>query len=232
MDLQTIANGVLAYIVAPGIIVAVAAYLVKQWLEHSLSNSAKKYQAELEKAAFTYQTRFSAYHEKQVEVIGQIYKMLADVEFATSSLPIIVQKTNDQTITDRLNKATDTFNDLIYYYHQHKLYLANSVRIQIEKILDMYRTDLNLYMSTPFIDGEQAAVIWQKVSRDFVQVIPEAKKILDQQLQDLINPNMRRSDEWFTNIPPRGSNEHNQFMVRTHELVSEPCGRPPLGSSG
>src|SRR5260370_25479745 len=111
---------IITLIFLPSSIVGGIVFVLRKFFEQGLARDIEKYkanlQAELEHTKlrlendlqtkfFEFQTKFSLYHQKQVEVIEELYEMLSETQWTVSELVSLVGTGDERPSTERVKGA-------------------------------------------------------------------------------------------------------------------------------
>src|SRR5437879_2113717 len=115
---------VITLIFLPTSIVGGIVFVLRKFFEQGLARDIEKYKArldadltqaklrlenELQTKFFEFQTKFSLYHQKQVDVIETLYEMLSETEWIVARLvhPISPGDQDQRSTPDRVNEADE-----------------------------------------------------------------------------------------------------------------------------
>ncbi len=212
---MTVLQQIIALIFTPTAIIAVLAFLLRGVFQQLLDHDAKRYELEMGKALenhkaqltqeyeasklrlenelqkqfYQYQTKFSAYHQKQVEVVSELYGMIVDTRDKVTDLvtPPEIQH-GTRTNAERYSDTATTFNSLSIFYRRNRFYVNENSCQKADKILEIMQTSIlkhkNLY------DKPSQEEEWLTAYRDMhVKVEPllnDLEKQLRQSLSEIV----------------------------------------------
>lgn len=129
---------ILALTLTPTLAVAAIAWLIRKLFESSLQRDLEHYKSELELKRFEHQTKFSLIHQKQAEVLSNLYSQLARAKGLLGDLVAIFQP-GGQSLPDKKKKAAESFNDAYAYFFEHRIFINESTAVKVEEVLAAMR---------------------------------------------------------------------------------------------
>lgn len=132
-----------------GIIIGAIAWLMKSVITQLLSKDIELFKANLQRDSqqeimrlqsslqlvqFEHQVRFSKLHERQAEIIAEIYSKLIDLHKNISNFIKSYLSIDDNEKNEQINiiwAAVDKFFD---YYDRHRIYLKNNTCSEIDEL--------------------------------------------------------------------------------------------------
>lgn len=99
----------------------------------------------LDQFSFEHQIRFSAFHQKQIEVIGETYGRLAEIHANAENL-VISSHMWHQAIQKALDEETgESFRRLDDYYRSHRIYLEPDICETLDSLKARIHHTIQLY---------------------------------------------------------------------------------------
>lgn len=141
----------LKIVVAPSAIILVIAYLVRKYLDNASARELEVFKSKmshefdllkisfeknLDKSLFEYQTRYSFYHNKLVEIIATLYGLMNDAKDSMTRLTATMQMTDGTPLKDKKKETADIFNKFGDYYSKNRIFLDQIMCTKIEELLD------------------------------------------------------------------------------------------------
>ncbi|HEY3289210.1 MAG TPA: hypothetical protein VGK87_03690 [Anaerolineae bacterium] len=193
MDFQVLFNTVIASLVTSTVIaggITTAAYLIfKGKVDSYFAKDLETYKNELQRQIFIYQTKFVDLHQKEVEVIGRVYELLADAETKLQELVQVFRFAGSPQEKDLVGPAQVAANEFLDYYDKHKLYLDDEVCQKLDDIASQVRSAFYSFGSTRLpLQGEQMMKAWTEATNSVHMDLPASQKALRQQLRKILNP--------------------------------------------
>ncbi|MBI3895592.1 MAG: hypothetical protein HY313_06645 [Acidobacteria bacterium] len=184
-----------------GIVAFLARSVIRAWLDKdvekfkvelkSTSDTAiERLKADLQRAAYEHQVRFSKLHEKRAEVIAQLDKYLAETTWAIEDF---VQPFEGEP--SRKEKYVPTWNKIVEclrFLDQHRIYLPESLCNKLAKFLTDLRKltiEVGVYESIEHPTNETLQKKWKILEQAWDSVkqeIPAARRALEQEFRQIL----------------------------------------------
>ncbi|MBV8858194.1 MAG: hypothetical protein JOZ02_14785 [Acidobacteria bacterium] len=216
-----------ALIFLPSSIVAGVVFILRKFFEQSLARDLERYGAnlkaefehsrlrlenDLQTKFFEFQTKFSLYHQKQAEVIEELYVMLCETEWTVSGLVSPVQGNDKRSVKERVAEADEMFVALARFFGKKRIYLANDVCQKMDTILNAMRKSVvqfsvgQMEPSGTVSDMRMWAEAWKVMDEEF----PPLKEALEHQFREILSalPNSAAPRVISPDRPQLASNEH------------------------
>lgn len=132
------------------IVGALIVYFVKDLVSKSLDAQLQNHKAaldkdvkefelrlsnQLNKLSFEYQTKFSTFHQKEVEVIGEVYGRLANAHSPINQLLVKQAWTVDEeTQKSLVDSALKSIREFENYYRAHRIYLDHDICDKLDSL--------------------------------------------------------------------------------------------------
>ncbi len=184
------------------VLIAVVAWLIrsltKYILDRDLSSQIERLKADLRVEAFQRETTFSRMHEKQADVIADVYAKLHELFEAVSRLVAILEsgETTKVELSERCRVAVSDFNEAFY---PHRLYVPAPLDTEIKDFAGELVTIANDFMfgfhqeqSGKVHDWEKRKDYWGDA---FNKVSDKANPVfndLREKFRDLIGVNLEK----------------------------------------
>jgi hypothetical protein len=197
--LQTIIATLIASIVAG----AVSLYLTnrkqrkleehKARLQGELEQSKLRMQNDLQLKFFEYQTRFSLLHQRQAEVIRDLYGMLGD---AHEYIKHLVSPTFDPSDSKHAESTWAKYNTLAECYVKNRIYLEEETCKRMDELLlkmRMAMTKSSLGQRPE--PGGRGIELWHEAWKSVSNEVPPILKELENQFRAFLKPKLTADDE-------------------------------------
>lgn len=180
----------LALILAPTLVVAAMAWILRALFSQALSRDIEKIKSDLGTEAFRDQYKFQKLHERQAEVISDLYARMVHAErkmgqltsrFRADSSSLKGQK-------DAAAQACDSFAD---FFREHRLYLPESTAEKIEALYELF-VEIFIDIDTAQPGDEYQASNyedWREANERMETQARPAKKELENQFRKLLGVN-------------------------------------------
>lgn len=141
---------VLALIFIPTSIVGGIIFILRKFFEQALLRDIKKYEAklqaefehakmrfdnELQGKLFEFQTKFSLYHQRRAEVIGELYGMLHEAVESVSTLISPIQFDDGKSQAESYNETLAKCRTLREFFMKRRIFLEEDVCDKLDSIL-------------------------------------------------------------------------------------------------
>src|SRR5260370_23111942 len=195
---------IITLIFLPSSIVAGIVFVLRKFFEQGLARDIEKYkanlQAELEHTKlrlendlqtkfFEFQTKFSLYHQKQVEVIEELYEMLSETQWTVSELVSLVGTCDERPTTERVNEADERSVALARFYGKKRIYLNEDVCDKMDAILKTMRKSVVTF-SVGQMEPRSGATdtrMWAEAWKIMEEEFPPLKEALEHQLRGILS---------------------------------------------
>jgi hypothetical protein len=197
--LQTIIATLIASIIAS----AVSLYLTnrkqleledhKARLQAELERSKLRIQNDLQLKFFEYQTRFSLLHQRQAEVIRDLYGLLADTH---EHIKHLASPTFDITDNKHAETTWAKYKTLAECYVKNRIYLEEETCNRIDELL----LKMRLAMTKSSIGqrpepGVRGAELWHEAWKSVTNEVPPILKELESEFRAFLKPNLKPDAE-------------------------------------
>jgi hypothetical protein len=155
---MTTLETVLAVFGGNAILIAVLGFFIKSLISQLLAKDFKLFETKLLQTAavaaeelkhrlslFAHErnVRFSRLHEKQSEVLEEIYAKLLDFEDASAALTLASNETPENLLEFALRRAEDSGSELAHYIRKREIYLPAALSAQLHDLLNRVTTLLS-----------------------------------------------------------------------------------------
>lgn len=178
-------------IVAPSVVVVAVAWILRSVIAQGFTRDIQRYKSELDRANFEYQQRFSTIHQRQAEVIANLYGKIAKSKTLTAD-PVSIVQFGGQSLREKKNRVADVYNDTSSYFYENKLFLPREVAEKAEELIGKLKTILIEFDTAQMGNDEykpDQTGLWQKAYerlRDEVPLVLEELEIEFKKLLGLI----------------------------------------------
>jgi hypothetical protein len=184
-------TAVVQLILTPALVVAAVTFMTKglfsnllardlEGYKHRLAREDEMHKKLLEAAQFERQTRFSWAHQKQAEVIGQIYSKLAD---AHKKIELMTSPVQFGSIDRDLQRKTaaDAYDALDHCFVTNRVFLSENRSEEVEKLITMMRFSFNQFTlvqhQQPNAENYKAAIeAWKRIAEEAKPVLTALRR--------------------------------------------------------
>ena len=159
-------------------------------LKSTSDTAIERLKADLQRAAFEHQVRFSKLHEKRTEVIAQLDKYLAETTWAIEDFvqPIEGEPSRKEKYVPTWNKIVECLR----FLDQHRVYLPESFCNKLEKFITYLRKLTDKVCVYERIDDPKPETrqkkweILEQAWESVTQEIPAARQALQQEFRQIL----------------------------------------------
>lgn len=149
----------------------------KSKLSHELELAKATMQMEFQKSLIEYQTKFSFYHNKLVEIVAKLYSLIIDVNKKLFRLTSPIQEVDGISLKNKKQETFDAYNAFRIYYSENKIFIDSDLCIKFEQLLR------NIEYAFFTFDGAQRG---ENYSKDETGSWAKSFKIVHEQIEPLI----------------------------------------------
>ena len=185
-------------------LLCILGYLARSLLSQLLAKDLKKFELQLTQAsaaaaeelkhrltlvAHEHHVRFTRLHEKQAQVLEEIYAKLLEFEDASAAMSLADNNTPEQLVEFPLRMAEDAGRELAQYIRKNEIYLPSELSVQLHEIMNRINSLLgdcsfNLLSKMLANDGQaeifpEAKESWASVHSYLEDKAPEVRKALE-----------------------------------------------------
>lgn len=175
---MNIYQSILTVILSSGVIGAVFVFISRSLFNHLLSKDLAQYQ-----------TNFSIFHQKQADVIAELYSHLISTKQLMTNLTFVIQM-NPKPLSEKKSETNDALNDLSIFFFKHKIYFNIELCKKIENVIKLMRDsfiEFNVYQDganyKPDKEGGWQRS-WEKIEKKVVPLTQE----LEIEFRKLLKP--------------------------------------------
>ncbi|MEK6336690.1 MAG: hypothetical protein AABM67_17320 [Acidobacteriota bacterium] len=195
---------VIALIFLPTSIVGGIVFVLRKFFEQGLARDIEKYraalQAELERSKlqmqndlqiklFEYQTKFSSLHQKQAEVIGELYGLLGD---AKEYIVRLVDPTFNPADTAHIEATTAKYRALAECFVKNRIYLEENTCDRIDELLRKWRVAMmKASIGQRPEPGGHGVEWWAEAHESVKSDVPPILKELETQFRAFLSPTFK-----------------------------------------
>lgn len=132
-------------------LISVLAYLARSLLSQLLAKDLKRFEMQLSQTsiaaadelkhrlslvAHEHHIRFSRLHERQAQVLEEIYAKLLDFEDASAVLELANNNTSEHQLEFFLRRAEDSGREIAQYIRRHEIYLPQETSAKLQSLLE------------------------------------------------------------------------------------------------
>lgn len=186
---------IIALIFLPTSIVAGIVFVMRKFFEQGLNRdlesfkakcsieieqSKAQFEADLKTRLFEFETKFSSFHQKQTEIIRELYSLLVDAEFAVIDLVHPMQPSPNERTPEIMQFAEEKCVELYRFFSKHTIYLDPSVCDDVEKVMQALRMAIAKFQTSRLgVYGNQDMQMWFDAWEVMIKEIPPTKKALE-----------------------------------------------------
>jgi hypothetical protein len=190
---------ILALIFLPSSIVAGIFFMLRKFFEQALSRDIEQFKAklqseleqsklrlenELQTKYFEFQTKFSSYHQKQAEVIGELFGMLNETEWVVTKLVHPMRSGDQRPIQEQVYEADGQCVALSRFFTKNRIYLDDDVCQKMDTIIHgMRRAIIRFNVSHMNVNGNPSVDMWIEAWKVMEEELPPLKKALESQFR-------------------------------------------------
>jgi hypothetical protein len=190
---------ILVLIFLPSAIVAGIVFVLRKFFEHALSRDVERFKAnlqselehsklrlenELQTKYYEFQIKFSSYHQKRAEIIGELYGMLNETEWVVVELVHPMQSGGGRPISERVYQADSKCVELSRFFSKNRIYLDDDVCQKIETIVaELRKSIVKFNVSHANIQGNPSLDMWLEAWKVMEEELPPLKKALENQFR-------------------------------------------------
>jgi hypothetical protein len=220
---------VITLIFLPTSIVGGIVFVLRKFFEQGLARDIAKYEAtlnadltqaklrleiELQTKFFEFQTKFSFYHQKQVDVIETLYEMLCETEWTVGRLVHPISPNDGRSVEDRVNEADEQSVALARLYGKKRIYLNDDVCEKMDAILKIMRKSVVTF-SVGQMEPRNASAdtrMWAEAWKVMEEEFPPLKEALEKQLKGILSVLSNTTTQQI--VEP----ERNQLVSHSRDL--------------
>jgi hypothetical protein len=172
-----------------------AAWLCREIVLHAMDRDIERFKADLQRAAFEHQVRFSTLHEKQAEVVAETYARLVKVQEDIFAFVRPIEYDADPPREERREKVLEAFRALQGYLAPRQIYLPTSTRNKVKQVTDRLASVVNKRTeSVQYGKGgvlgppnrKEEATLWVQAFEEFRKEVPPLLTALEADFQRLL----------------------------------------------
>ncbi|CAH1044327.1 hypothetical protein [Halomonas sp. TD01] len=175
-------------IVAPTLVVAAVAWILKTVISQGFARDIQHYKSELDRANFEHQQRFSTIHQRQAEVIANLYGKIAKSKSSAADLVGIFQQ-GSQPLTEKKKRTAEIYNDMSAYFYQNRIFLPNDAADKAETLIGTLR-DVLIEFDTAQMGNEEyksdETGLWMQSYKRLREEVPPVLNELGSEFKKLL----------------------------------------------
>jgi hypothetical protein len=130
-------------------------YIIQKVFDERASRRLEQLKTDLRLAAFERETRFAKFHERQADVIAELYKRLAQIQSNLRSFAHAIDSdTLNYTKGEKDKAAAESVEAFWDYFQEHRIYLPKTLGERIEQF---YQQSTSAYVNLSLADLSQFA---------------------------------------------------------------------------
>jgi len=161
--------------------------------KRELDKDVERFKTELQRAAFEHQVRFSRLHEKQAEVVAQVYASLVQVDRDVFEYVKQFGYTADPTHEQKIAAVEVSYKAFRDCFYPRQIYLPKATRERVKALASKLAGVANKmtqglkYGKVPSsAEGEPPKDLWDEAWDQFEQDIPPLLTALEHEFERLI----------------------------------------------
>jgi hypothetical protein len=207
--MSTFWQQLITLILTPTIVVAVITYISRgifqQLLSRDMENYKQKLQAdfevhklklqseqeqaklqlenELQKRLHEFQTKFSSYHTKQAEVIGQIYELLMDASDYVADMILVGPSSDVEKQKELEREVKDLVMKLTRFYRKNRIFLNKESCGKMDGLLKKINFSFSTFVFARITPSQDRIKIWLHASEIMEKEVPPLLDELENQFR-------------------------------------------------
>jgi hypothetical protein len=159
------------------LVTGILVFVIQKVFDERASKRIEEFKANLRSAAFERETRFAKFHERQAEVIAELYKRLVQIQSGLRSYAHAIDSdVLNYTKRGRDKAAEELIGAFWDYCQEHRLYLTKRLG---ERIEEFHRQSMLAYINLSSADISQELASGDKFHQEeYIQELVEASRIL------------------------------------------------------
>lgn len=175
-------------IVAPTVVVAAVAWILRALIAQSFARDIQLYKSELDRANFEHQQRFSTIHQRQAEVIANLYGKIARSKAVTGDLVGIFQQ-GGQSLMDKKKRAADVYNDMSAHFYENRIFLPRDAAEKAETLIGTLK-DVLIEFDTAQMGNDEykpdETGLWQQAYKRLRDEVPPVLEELESEFKTIL----------------------------------------------
>lgn len=159
-----------------------------------LSIETERLKSQLNITAVEHQVRFAGLHNKRAEVIAEVYRLLVQAYWDTSSFVSPMEIAGEPDKKQKYVTAMNALADFFRYFEKHRIYLPQDSCSNLEEFVREMRSKairFGTYIryqdeGLPTHVYELKHEAWQNAWEYFEKEFPSARRALEKDLRDLL----------------------------------------------
>lgn len=155
-------------------VVAAVAWILRALIAQGFARDIQHYKSELERANFEHQQRFSTIHQRQAEVIANLYGKIARSKSVTADLVAIFQQ-GGESLMEKKKRAADVYNDMSAYFYENRIFLPRDAAEKAESLIGTLK-DILIEFDTAQMGNDEykpdQTGLWQQAYKRLRDEVP------------------------------------------------------------
>ena len=186
--METYWQQLVGLIVAPTVVVAAVAWLLRTVIAQGFARDIQRFKSDLDRESFEHQQRFSTIHQRQAEVISNLYGKIAESKSVIANLVGIFQH-GGQSLMEKKQKAADSYNDMKDYFYKNRIFLPRETADKAETLLITLR-DILIEFDTAQMGNEEykpdTTGLWLQAHNRLQEEVPPVLEELENEFKELL----------------------------------------------
>lgn len=175
-------------IVAPALVVAAIAWILRALLAQGFARDIQHYKSELDRVNFEHQQRFSTIHQRQAEVIANLYGKIARSKAVTADLVALFQQ-GGQSLMEKKKRAADVYNDMSAYFYENRIFLPPDAADKAETLISTLK-DVLIEFDTAQMGNDEykpdQSGLWQQSYKRLRDEVPPVLEELESEFKTIL----------------------------------------------
>ena len=117
-------------------------YMGKRFINLSFDKSLEEYKNQIKVISDQSYYRFSIYHSKKVETLGELYGLLQNAHLAIENLTRLVKFSTGKSLDEEKKETAEPYNKLVKYFLTRRIYLDTEICTLFDELLKLYKEAL------------------------------------------------------------------------------------------
>ena len=171
----------------------VIGYFGRSLMMQVLAKDVAKFKANLQIAAVEHQVRFSKLHKRRAEVLAELYKLLVEAIWETSTFTSPMQWEGDPEKRDQYVTAMNAITKYFRFFDQNRIWLATDLCNSLEEFAKQLRKpaiNLSVYLSIEHPTPETAkelSNVWSEAWNSVENDIPKLRQAIEGEFRSLLD---------------------------------------------
>jgi hypothetical protein len=160
----------------------------KSQIQQKVEVEKLKFQSDLQRQLYEYQTKFSSLHTQQAEVLHQLYGKLDETK---EILGYLVHPVQTHDLTEHAKLSRETYNDLAKFYVHNSLFLDEETDAKVDMVLKKMKAVIFNWEHAQNPDlppSKQKLDLWNEAWQSIDKEVPVLLADLKRQFRQKLTP--------------------------------------------